>query len=489
MLRVAISEPGTLDPMRIGDPGSVLVVRQLFEGLTRWDPAAQEVVPAAAESWTSDKKGKKWTFKLRRGMTFHDGTAVTADDFKYAFDRIALRKNASDIAYTLERIQGFIEVNQLGDANKLSGVKAKDDYTLEITLYDPYFDLPAVLTHPGLVPVPKDAVEAIDTFLAQPIGNGPFAMAAPWQAGEEVDLIAFDDAIETPGVDGIRMIPFSDPAESWLVFRDEQLDISEIPVGQFQAAEEVYGDQAVQPFLAGYYYGFNLKTPQLKKRNVRLAINIAIDREAIAGKIYRGSLVLPRGIVPAGMPGFENEVCGSLCVPDPDRAAQIVKNLPAKYRQIQLDYTKGQPHGKVARSIEKDLEDVGFAVNTRGYPFGRYLEKLRKGDHRLFRFGWIAEYPVPDVFLSSLFGSDSGDNQTGFKNSKVDDLLDRAHSESDADKRTELYVRAEEKIMAEIPIVPIGTFEFHWAAQPTVNDLLFDSTGGFDAFTITLSDE
>ena len=488
VLRIAIPEPATLDPMRIGDPGSVLIVRQLFEGLTRWDPGTQEVIPAAAESWEEEDNGRRWIFTLRRGMTFHDGKAVTANDFKFAFDRIALRKNASDIAYTLERVKGFLDVNQLGDVKHLAGVKAVDDYTLRIDLDEPFYDFPAVMTHPGLVPVPEKAVENIDQFLAFPVGNGPFQMATPWASGAEVDLEPFDGALEAPAVDGLRFIPFSDASESWLLFRDDAIDISEVPIGQFEAAAEEFGDEGYQPFLAGYYYGFNLDAASLRNKRLRKAVNLAIDRDLISEEIYGGSLVPPRGIVPDGMPGFEDDVCIDLCNFDPDAASELVRKLSKKERSISLDFTRGEPHGEVAAEIKNQLEEVGFEVKVKGYAFEPYLKRLHDGDHRFFRFGWIAEFPVPDVFLSSLFEGQAPDNQTAFQDQKVDALLREAHAEKDPEKRLALYLKAERKILAEVPVVPIGSFMIHWVARPGVEGLEFDVMGGFDAAGISLTE-
>nr|MBA2725013.1 hypothetical protein [Actinomycetota bacterium] len=134
VLDVAIPEPLTLDPLRIQDPGAVLVARQLFEGLTAWDPVAEEVVPAAAESWKASDGSRRFRFKLREGMTFHDGSPVTAKDFVFAFDRIAQKQSGSELAYTLEDVEGFDAVNGFGTQKHLTGLKATDDLTLVISL-------------------------------------------------------------------------------------------------------------------------------------------------------------------------------------------------------------------------------------------------------------------------------------------------------------------------------------------------------------------
>jgi oligopeptide transport system substrate-binding protein len=487
VLAVAVPEPSTLDPMRIKDPGSTLIARQLFEGLTRWDPQQEAVVPAAAQRWAVTDKGSTFTFTLREGTAFHDGTPVTSHDFKYAFERMALRKNASDLAYTLDRVKGFLQVNQLGGRKRLSGVSTPDKSTLVIRLSEPYYDFPAVLTHPGLVPVPRDAVEDLDTFLTSPVGNGPFKMAREWNPGEPVVLEAFEDfALGRPELDGITFEPVVDAAQAWLSFDRGDIDVAEVPIGQFSYAAGKYGDQGYQPFLAGYYFGLNMRSGALRNARAREAINLAINREAIAQDIYRGSMAEPRGIIPSGMPGFEENLCASLCAFQPERARRLVNRLPKANRNVQLDYTEGSPHGQVARAVKRDLLRAGFRVSMRGYPFRRFLQRLISGRGGVYRLGWIAEYPAPDVFLSSLFDSASPDNHSGFDSAKVDSLLDRAHRQSDPERRLDLYQKAERAIMERTPVVPIGTFMTHWAAQSNVEGIEFDPMGGFDAAGISV---
>jgi peptide/nickel transport system substrate-binding protein/oligopeptide transport system substrate-binding protein len=486
VLDVAVTQVSTLDPMRIQEPGSVLIARQLYEGLVSWDPEAAEVVPAAANSWKVTKGGRRFTFRLEQGMTFHDGSPVTAEDFAFAFNRIARKGSASAIAYTLDRIEGFTAVNQLADSNKLSGVKTPDDHTLVIELSEPFYDFIKVLTHPGLVPVPRDAAANETRFQLEPIGNGPFKLSQPWRPGEPVVLERFDGFLRTPSLEGIRFHPFPDAASSWLQFVAGELDVAEVPAGQIEAAREEFGETGYLPFLASYNFGFNVDAGPLKNRRLRRAASMAIDREAIAEEVYRGTLEPPRGVVPAGMPGFSDDACGDLCRYLPDQAAELVQGVARSKRKLTLDYTRGQPHARVARMVQENLEDAGFDVTRKGYGFSAYVKRLRSGDQEMFRLGWIAEFPSPDVYLDALFRSDSPDNNSGFSSAKVDALLRRARSERSETKRTELYRRAERAILAEAPIAPIGSFVTHWAAQEAVEGIAFDVVGGFDAVPISL---
>lgn len=485
---MAILEPQTLDPMRVQDPGSVLVARQLFESLTRWDPVAEKVRPGAAESWDISNGGRTFTFKLVQGATFHNGDLVTSQDFAFAFDRIAQKESGSELAYTLERVKGFSEVNGLGDSNHLSGIRTPDDSTFVVTLSEPFFNFPAVLTHPGLVPLKKGNVADIDSFLKGPIGNGPFEMGEPWNPDEIVTLRAYAGAIDTPSLDGIRFYPFPDAAASWLRFVEGEFHVSEVPAGQIDAAASEYGEEGFKPLLAGYYFGLNLRSPALRNVTLRRAISRGIDRATIAAQIYKGTLNPPRGVVPEGMPGFEENVCGELCRFAPDSAAEAVSAFPKRKRRLTLEYTAGPPHDQVARAVKANLEAIGLKIKLKGYGFTKYLRLLQKGNQQMYRLGWIAEYPVPDVFLSSLFESDSPDNHAGFRSSQVDNILGKAHAEPSDGRRQQLYIQAEKAIMRKVPIVPLGSFVTHWAAQSEVQGIEFDVMGGFDAVSISLGE-
>nr|MBA3432269.1 peptide ABC transporter substrate-binding protein [Actinomycetota bacterium] len=476
----------TLDPMLIQDPGSVLVVRQLFEGLTRWDERKGRVVPAAAASWKEQRKGSRFVFKLRRSMRFHDGSPVTSSDFRYAFDRIARKKSASEVAYTLELVKGFTAVNGFGNSKHLAGVTTPDSRTLVIKLSGPFRDFPAVLTHPALVPVPRRAVEHEKKWARKPVGNGAFEMTEPWTPGQPITLGSFGDALEDTTLSGVSFQPYSDAGASWLEFVQEDLDVAEVPAGEIEAAEQVFGDAGFRPLLAGYYFGFNTKAKRLKNIRVRRAISRAIDRTAIARGIYDRSLQEPRGVVPAGMPGFSADACGRLCDYAPKAARRMIKKLPAAKRKVTLEYTRGSPHGRVARAVRRDLRKTGLKVKIKAFGFRKYLRRLQDGKQSMFRLGWIAEYPVPDVFLSSLFESGSPDNHSGIRAGAVDNLLTRAHTQSSEARRLKLYRKAEKKILKRVPVVPIGSFVSRWVAQPTVRGIHFDVMGGFDVGSVSL---
>jgi oligopeptide transport system substrate-binding protein len=156
---------------------------------------------------------------------------------------------------------------------------------------------------------------------------------------------------------------------------------------------------------------------------------------------------------------------------------------------VRVDFTLGEPHGQVARSVRDDLEAVGLQVELKGYRFPKFIDLLTDQDQETYRLSWLAEYPTPDVFLETLFGSNSPDNHSGFASAKVDRLLAQARKEPSPGRRVQLYVQAEKEIMSQVPIVPLGSFVTHWAAQSNVEGIVFDVMGGFDAVSVSLNDE
>jgi len=175
-----ISEPAFIDPFNLQESEGTQVGQAVFDSLVSFDPITSELKPAAAVSWEPNEDATVWTFKLVEGAKFHDGSDVTADDFKYAWERICTPANESEISYHLGAVKGY-DAMQEGTATELEGVKVIDDYTLEVTLNYGFADFEFVVGHPALAPVPKEAVEADPAaFSDMPIGNGPFKMAEPW---------------------------------------------------------------------------------------------------------------------------------------------------------------------------------------------------------------------------------------------------------------------------------------------------------------------
>ena len=299
-------------------------------------------------------------------------------------------------------------------------------------------------------------------------------------------LRAYEGFIQTPELDGIRFLAYPDAAASWVDFVKGDVHVAEVPAGQVGAAARRFGEDHFVPFLKGEYLGLNVDSPALRNVNMRKAINFAIDRAHIARVIFKGTLDPPRGIIPVGMPGFQENVCVDLCKQVPQRAKRFARTIPKKKRVVTLSYTKSDPIRKLADVVARDLKAAGLRVRTKGYDFSAFLKLLQSGREESYRLGWFAEFPTPDAFLDPLFRSNSSDNHSGFSSAQVDRLLAEAHRSPAAGRRLTLYIQAEKAILRSYPVIPIGSFVTHWAVQPQVEEIKFDVMGGFDATEVDL---
>lgn len=501
-LNFYIGEPAVIDPIDGQESEGIQVINQVFDSLVDFDPLTSKIKPAAAESWKPNADATVWTFKLRKGAKFHNGREVVAADFKYAWERIALQANASTISYHLAPVKGFDEM-QAGTATELSGVKAVDDQTLEVTLSYPFADFEYVVGHPSLAPVPKEEVEKDPkAFLEKPIGNGPFMMAEPWAHQQGIKLTAFADYYgDKPFVDGVDFKIYKDDEAAFTDFKQGNLDFATIPTGQIKATVAQYGESpdgyTINPGkqtllgseLSTYYIWINCQDPITKNADLRRAMALAINAQAICDVVYEGTRIPASGPVPAGIVGYQKDAWPTNKYDKKMAAEYLVKagypegkGLP----EIALSFNVGRGHEKVMQLIQADLAAVGVKVKLDGRPWETYsAEWLKVTDgkfanndvHQLMRLGWLADYPIMDNFLYPMFDSKSGDNKALYKNAEVDAMLLEARKTTDADARIKLYQEIEKKIGEDQPLIALVNYRHIRVGSDRVHDLVFSPMG------------
>jgi peptide/nickel transport system substrate-binding protein/oligopeptide transport system substrate-binding protein len=487
-LRVAVRDLATLDPAHASGRGALFVVAQLFDSLTAIDPATGDAVAAAATKWETSNDGKTWTFHLPTTARFHDGPTVTAGDFKLAFDRIAARKTNSDAAFQLESVRGFRESRVLGTAPMLSGVTIVNSSTLRITLDKPFAELAVFLAHPALAPLPHGAFRRNEKgFPNNPVGNGPFKMAAARKANE-VELVRNETYTGARALlDKLVVHLYGGAEDAWRGYLNGNQDVAEVPASALASGAGKFGTGGFTPFWAAVYYGANIRNPKLSKQIVRQAISLAIDRVKIARNVYGGTKTPATGMVPRGVAGYQPDRCGS-CEHDVERAKGLIRTAFGGKRQtITIDHLDASPSREVARAIGADLQAVGLGVAYRAHTSQKYLVLLQSGGHELAELGWLAEVPSPDGFLAQQLRTKSPNNQTGFSGTVVDGLIDRARAEEDRTQRLDLYRQAEVEALQRMPLIPIVFFRNHIAIAEKVRDLHIDGAGLFDASKVWIA--
>lgn len=485
VLRIGLERPQSLDPAQARYPVDTLVVDQLFDGLTAYDPSTLEVRPSLATRWEGSPDQRSWTFFLRPGARFANGRPIDASDVKYTLERIAAKGSTSPAAVQIESIVGYRPFNE-GKADGLEGVSSPAAGTVRIELSYPLSSFPAVLGYPSFGIVPREAVEAPSpAFAEQPVGSGPFMIRS-----RSADVLRLMPA---PGVKmalkGLEVHMGRDSNGPYAAFLRGQLDWTQVPAERVEQVASARGRAGFRPLPAELMYGFNLKNKKFADVRFREAIVRAIDRASIVRVVYGDRVRPTSGVVAAGVPGHQDDPCGTKCRFDPDASRALLaetfgsRGIP----EVQIDYDDDPTHEAVARSMQANLQAVGIPANLRSHSYAEYLKFASTGQAELFPMAWWGYYATPDAFLAPLFQGGQPDNVTGYESGDFDNLIAAARQEPDRAKSLAIYQEAERRVMSELPVVPIAQYEIHTLVAPRVRNLAISAFSTFDATRVELA--
>jgi oligopeptide transport system substrate-binding protein len=482
------ADPDSIDALDLREQLGLEIGDCLFDSLTKFDYKTGELLPAVAESWSVNDDATVWTFHLRKGTTFHDGSPVTAADFKYAWERICTPVNESTISYHLAAVKGYDAI-QDGSTTELEGVKALDANTLEVTLSHGFGDFEYVVGHPALAPESKAAVESNPDYSQMPIGNGPFMMAEPWAHDQYIKLLRFDDYYGGAAhADGAEFLIFPDEDTAYREFEAGNLDFVSVPSAQIAAARTEYGvsDDGLEvapgkQFLDGPESSTlnmccNCTDSLMSSEALRQALSLGIDRENIAATVFGGTRLPATGIIPQGVAGYEPDQWQYCRF---DREAAKGKLTEAGYPEgaglpeVTLTYISGVGQEDLVAMIQSDWEAIGVQTKLRGLTVPEYFEALDTRDFQLTFLSWGADYPIMYAFLYPLFASDSADNYSSYNDSAVDQALTEAPAITDTAKRTAAYQEIERTVGEASPMIPIVTDAHRQVGSDRVRGLVY----------------
>jgi len=476
------TDPHTLDPAISGDATSHQYVTQIFSGLVRLDDDL-EPVPDIAEKWIVSDDGMTYTFYLRKDVKFHDGTQVTASDFKYSWERTCNPATGSSTAETyLGDIVGVRETLS-GVNSEISGVTVIDDYTLEVTIDAPRSYFLYKLTYPTTFVVDRKNVESGKNWWHNPNGTGPFILDE-WIEGDRLILVWNDlyygEAAKLSEVNfslwgGVPIV----------MYETGEIDVTSVPVSYKDKVTDIndpfYDDLRIFPEFSFYFIGFNSEKPPFIDYYVRAAFSMAIDKEKITSLIFRNMVEPAYGILPVGMPGFNEELAGLEY--NPDKAKQMLEN--SSYGSVEnlppITLTTAGWGGIISQELEAIIDQwrqtLGVEVQVRQLEPERYIYKLAEEKDELFDIGWVADYPHPQGFLSILFETGVQNNYGGYSDPEVDALLKEGSLEQDLSASLEIYSRAEQLLVDKACCIPLWFGENYLLIKPYVKNYSLNPLG------------
>jgi ABC-type transport system substrate-binding protein len=473
----------TLDPGKVQDAIMPEIMANVFEGLVAYDEK-NEISPALAEKWDVTNGGKTYVFHLRDAK-FQNGTPVTADDFKWTWERNLGPELASPIATGyLGDIVGVKEYAD-GKAKEIAGVKVVDPHTLSVTLDKPRPYFLGNLTYPCAFVLPKAVVGAKEIrSVDQAVGTGPFKLSKVVE-DQQIDLTAFDGYWGgKPKVERIARPVVIDNATRLSGFRNGQYDFLQLPRSD---VANVQSDPKLKPLLrfeqrpAVFYFLINQKEyAPFKDVRVRKAFAMAINREQIVNDLLTGQTVA-NGLVPPGVPGFQEGYKG---LPyDPQGARKLLaeagypggKGLP----KLELDYRSSRPDSRVASEAAATAlqKELGVPISTKALELGALVSRRNKDQLQMAFMSWNADYLDPQNFLSLLMTSDSKLNHDGFSNKEFDRLCAEADVDLVPAHRAALYQRAERIAVEQAARLPLYFEMQPILISPTVKGLRMNLFG------------
>jgi oligopeptide transport system substrate-binding protein len=462
-LAIALLDPGSLDPARADELEDEIVIGNLFDGLTAIDPTGA-IRPAIAASWTSDPGLRRWEFRLRPDARFADGSALGAEDFKFAWERLAdpdAKPRRPPAATLLAPVSGY-RAFAAGRAEEIAGITAPDPATLRVDLDRPFADFPAVVASVELSPLPRALVGGDPAaYLARPVGNGPFRLAGRARAGRPLVLErnpAYWGAAAHLDRVSVHLVP--DELTAWLELQNGLVAFAPVPADQVPAAAAVYGvagDGRSQPgLLQGpaldvWQVGFDLRGRPASDPRWRQAFSLAIDRRRVAaaagGTAVPAAGLVPPGTPAAGEPGASAAARCPACAHDPARAKALFAQVKAGSGPVTLQLPAGEVERRIGEALARDLAAAGLKLQLK-------VSDDPKGTAAL-RLGQVPDYPRMDAFLHQQFASRGAANRSGFRDAAVDRLLDQARGTADEPARSGLYRQTEAAILAELPVAPL----------------------------------
>jgi len=480
------TEPQGLDPHIVTGVPEHHIISAIFEGLVTKNPETLEPEPGVAQSWDISEDGRIYTFHLRENAKWSNGETVTAEDFRWSWERALNPALGSLYNYMFFPIVNA-EAYANGDLEDFSqvGVKVLDEFTLEVSLNEPTPFILQLFDHYSTFPVHPETVLTYgapsDRFSqwsreGNIVTNGPFVLTE-WQVNSHIRVEKsplYWDA-DRVKLNAIVYYPTENIVTEERMFRDGQLHFTnDVPLDKIPVYKALQPELiTIAPYLGTYYYLINTNRAPFDDVRVRKALSMAIDRELLAETVMEGIVLPAYALVPPGTLGYQPPATFSY---DLEEARELLAEAGYPngegFPEVEILYNTQESHRKIAVAIQQMwTQALGISSTPMNKEWKVYLDATDNGNYDISRRGWIGDYVDPNTFLDMMI-TDGGNNKTGFRDTRYDEIILReAPKKLDQEERFALYREAETILMEQMPIIPVYTYVSKHLIVPSLRGL------------------
>ncbi|MEQ9635777.1 MAG: ABC transporter substrate-binding protein [Devosia marina] len=457
-----IAEPQSLDPQVSTAVNDFRILVNIYDGLVRYADGTLEVEPALATDWTISDDGLSYTFNLREGVNFHDGTPFNAEAVKFNFDRM------------LDEDHPYYDTGPFPlsfNFSAVDSVNVIDEHTVEFVLTEPFAPFLSNLAYPtGLIVSPQGVMDNVDDYGRNPSGTGPYRFVE-WQSNTRVVVEANPDYWDgAPALEAVVFRPITDANTRVAEMLSGGIDVMvEVPpdnVSQFEedSAFEVY--EQAGPHV--WYVMLNARYGPFADKLVRQAANYAVNKEALVNEVLQGTATVSDSPIAPAFNWAYNENLEPYPY-DPDMAGQLLSQAGVDSPEVTFYVTEGGSGMldpvTMGTAIQADLEAVGFDVTIETYEWNTFLGIVNPGlgeDVDMAEMAWMTNDPDVLPFLTLRTGAwpeEGGFNSSYYSNEEVDELLEAARVETDIEARGDLYKQMQEIVYEDAPWIFVANWQ------------------------------
>ena len=451
-----------LDPALEEDGESFKVCDNIYDTLVHYKDGSTEIGPGLATNWESSADGLTWTFYLRKGVSFHDGTPFNAEAVLFSLNRQHVK------SHPFHDVGGsYVYWVATGLADIVDTITAKDEFTVQIklkTAYAPFIYTIAIT--PFSIVSPTAVKEYGDKYSSNPVGTGAFKFVR-WDRKDKIVLEANENYWGgKPKLDRVIFRSIPDNSVRLIELQQGSLHAMEFP--NPDDLEQIRKDENIellsQPGMSIGYLAMNMEKSPFDNHKVRLAINHAIDKSTIIEHLYQGLGIPAKNPIPPTLWSYDDSIEDYEYNPKLAKQLLTEAGYPDGFETTLWALPVPRPYipdGRaLAEVLQSELNNIGIKAKIVTYDWGTYLEKTKYGEHDIAMLGWSADLGDPDNFFYFLLSKTSAEKPAGniafYRSDAMQDILEKARATTDKTKRTSLYKEAQQIFHKDVPWVPMA---------------------------------